>query len=94
MIWFVYILYSESSNCYYVGVSTDPQRRLNEHNTSPKGAKRTKAGRPWTLAYTEGPFTRSDVMKREWGLKKLNHVSKARLVSTRDLRGTTPTISP
>ncbi len=35
--YFLYILYSESLDQYYIGISNDPARRLNYHNTGPKG---------------------------------------------------------
>ena len=34
-MYYIYIIYSESSRLHYVGYSDDPFRRLNEHNTKP-----------------------------------------------------------
>ena len=48
MMYFLYILYSESSDRYYVGYSSEPFRRLIEHNTSPLSTY-TSNHRPWTL---------------------------------------------
>lgn len=47
--YFLYIIYSESLDQYYIGISNDPARRLNYHNTGPKGW--TKRGRPWKLVF-------------------------------------------
>lgn len=91
MIWYVYILFSASSNSYYTGITTDLERRLGEHNTSPKGAKRTKAGRPWALAYSEGPFDRREALQREYRVKQMTHATKKRLVSTECRQETTQT---
>jgi putative endonuclease len=45
---FVYILRSESDpGRHYVGITSDPDRRLDWHNHSPCG--HTTAHRPWTL---------------------------------------------
>ncbi|TRX72699.1 GIY-YIG nuclease family protein, partial [Carboxylicivirga sp. M1479] len=33
MEFFIYILYSPSSNKYYIGYSKDPNKRLKEHNS-------------------------------------------------------------
>ena len=48
MMYYLYILYSESSDKYYVGYSSDPFRRLNEHNSSPLSTYTSKH-RPWIL---------------------------------------------
>jgi hypothetical protein len=36
-MFYVYILYSESADRYYIGHTNDPERRLVEHNTSELG---------------------------------------------------------
>jgi len=48
MMFYLYILYSESSDKYYVGNSSDPFRRLNEHNSS-QLLTYTSKHRPWDL---------------------------------------------
>ena len=47
-MYFIYILYSESSDQYYLGYSNDPHRRLIEHNTSSNNTFTSKH-RPWIL---------------------------------------------
>jgi putative endonuclease len=44
---YVYVVFSVALNKYYVGVSDNVSRRLNEHNSG-KG-KFTSAGTPWIL---------------------------------------------
>ena len=72
--WFVYVLVSSSTGHTYVGVTTDPTRRLAEHNDAgpaSKGAKRTRAGRPWQIARLHGPIeSQSEAQKLEARIKK------------------------
>ena len=74
MACFVYILGSESPDDggswgrTYVGWTTDPERRLAEHNSG-TGARSTR-GRQWRLLYVERYRTRGEAMSREWRLKR------------------------
>ena len=65
----------------YVGVTTDIARRVEEHNTSDKGAKYTKARRPVVLKYIEEFENRSKAQKREYELKSLTRAEKLDLVA-------------
>ena len=69
--WFVYVLTSTRKT--YVGISTDCERRLLQHNGSlAGGAKSTRAGRPWRIGIVYGPFeNRSEASKIEYRVKKL-----------------------
>jgi putative endonuclease len=50
---FVYLLQSElDPSRYYVGVSNDPERRLDEHNSGK--SIHTNKFRPWKVAVTVG----------------------------------------
>ena len=49
MAYCLYILYSESSDSYYIGSSNNPKNRLFYHNTTEKGF--TSRYRPWTLIF-------------------------------------------
>ena len=55
---------------FYTGITTDLERRIEEHNSSPKGAKYTKARRPVSLVYSEEHLNRSEASKREYFIKK------------------------
>ena len=68
MHYFVYILFSEKVNKYYVGSCQDIQDRLLRHNQG--RSKFTKTGIPWTLAYSENYETRSEAYRREMEIKK------------------------
>ncbi|MCU0457275.1 MAG: GIY-YIG nuclease family protein [Bacteroidales bacterium] len=63
----VYILYSESSDRYYVGYTNDLERRISEHNR--KKGKFTDAGIPWHLVFSESFNTKREAMKREKYIK-------------------------
>jgi len=54
----------------YTGIATDLLRRIEEHNSSDKGAKYTRARRPVTLVYSEEFPDRSSASKREYAIKK------------------------
>jgi putative endonuclease len=55
--WHVYVLVSADGGRTYVGVTSDLPRRLAQHNgEQPGGAKSTRAGRPWSVGATFGPY--------------------------------------
>jgi len=65
---------------YYTGWTTDPDRRVNQHNKG-SGAKYTSTRRPVKLVYLESQPNRADAMKRELAIKKMNRAQKSKLVS-------------
>ena len=69
MEYYIYILYSEVSDFYYVGYSDDFNRRFEEHNHSEK-VTFTSKHRPWRLkaVYSCGE-KQSDAMKIEKFIK-------------------------
>ena len=81
MSYFVYILEC-SDKSLYTGITTDIKKRLDEHNSSPKGAKYTKARRPVKLRYSEASENRSTASKREYAIKKLSREKKLQLIQT------------
>lgn len=81
MSYFVYILEC-SDKSLYTGITTNIEKRLNEHNTSSKGAKYTKARRPVKLVYQEPAQDRSAASKREYAIKKLTRIKKLQLIKT------------
>ena len=79
MSYFVYILECNDGSLY-TGITKDVQKRLDEHNTSYKGAKYTKARRPVKLLYQEPSSDRSSASKREYEIKKLTRSKKIELI--------------
>ncbi len=69
MDYFVYIVRCEDDTLY-TGITTDLQRRLQEHNGPDKGAKYTRVRQPVTLVYHESHPDRSAASKREYAIKK------------------------
>jgi putative endonuclease len=68
--WWLYLLGSARGTTY-VGISPDVDRRLAQHNgEQPGGARSTRAGRPWRLLATWGPFTRAEAARHEFVLKR------------------------
>ena len=66
---FIYILYSEKLNKYYVGSCVDLERRLYEHNIG--HSKFTSTGIPWKIIYSEEYSTHTEARKREVQIKKM-----------------------
>jgi len=50
-MYFIYLLESEKSGVWYVGLSSDPQTRLMQHNQGK--SKFTSGHIPWKLLYIE-----------------------------------------
>jgi len=71
--WVVYVLQSTVRNRTYVGITIDLERRLAQHNgEQPGGASSTRAGRPWVVGVTYGPYqTRSEASRVERQVKSL-----------------------
>jgi len=81
MSYFVYILQCNDTTLY-TGITVNVQKRLKEHNESPKGAKYTRVRRPVKLVYTEESTDRSSASKREYAIKKLTRKEKLELIRT------------
>jgi putative endonuclease len=70
-MFYIYIIYSETFDKYYIGQTDNCERRLNEHNTS-KHTTFTSKYRPWVLAaYFEVGNDRGIARKIENKLKSL-----------------------
>ena len=71
----VYILFSERLNKYYVGSTTNIERRIIEHNTGLSTF--TKSGMPWSVAYTENYDDMTSAKKREMTCQLFNFKSSS-----------------
>jgi len=74
-----------SDGTYYTGWTTDPERRISQHNKG-IGAKYTSTRRPVRMVYLEPHSTRTDAMKRELAIKKMKREQKSRLIKERKMR--------
>lgn len=77
--WFVYIIEC-SDKSLYTGITVDLERRINEHNSSSKGAKYTRSRRPVHMVYFEMHENRSKATKREIEIKNLSKKEKLNLI--------------
>jgi len=77
---YVYILRC-ADDTFYTGYTTDPNRRLTEHNAG-EGAKYTRGRTPVELVYWESYDTKSEAMSREYEIKQFRRSEKTRLIET------------
>jgi putative endonuclease len=85
-MFYVYILYSEAHDKFYVGHTENYKLRLEQHNTSEKFAY-TSTYRPWTLAACfEAGNSRNEAIKIEKQIKKL----KSKIMISRIIEGNLP----
>lgn len=79
--WTVYILRC-ADDSLYTGITTDVDRRLQEHNASNKlGASYTRGRRPVQLVYHEQYADRASASRREAEIKKLDRLQKQQLIT-------------
>ncbi len=82
MTYYFYMLRC-SDNSLYSGITTDLNRRVEEHNSgTSRSAKYTRAKKPVTLVYSEKHETKQAAMKREFQVKRLSKVKKEELIRT------------
>jgi putative endonuclease len=62
----------------YTGITTDPERRLAEHNSG-GGAAYTRSRLPVALVYEEQAVNRSCALRREHAIKQLARAEKEAL---------------
>ena len=67
-MFFVYIMYSQKIDKYYIGYTADIKDRLAKHNRKSNGF--SSRGRPWTVVYSEEYESKNEAMEREKQLKR------------------------
>lgn len=80
MDWTVYIIRCDD-NSLYTGVTTDLERRFQEHLGRPRGAKYFNGRKPMEVVYSENGHTRSSACQREAAIKKLSREEKLHLIT-------------
>ena len=70
MDYYVYIIQSETFGIYYKGYTTNPELRLDEHNTGK--SRYTSDKGPWKLVYLEKMKDKRSALIRERQLKRAN----------------------
>jgi putative endonuclease len=68
MIYYTYIIQSQKDLSYYIGHSSDIEKRLEYHNQGL--SKYTSRKIPWKLVYIETHQTKQEANQRELFLKK------------------------
>ncbi len=66
---YVYILYSETIDKYYVGQTEDTEKRLSFHNDPEKNNIWTQRGIPWVLKISIAFPSRTEAIKAERFIK-------------------------
>ena len=79
--WFVYIIEADDGS-YYTGISTDPQRRIEEHRGGgPTAARYFRGRKPRQLVLVEGGHDRGSALRRESAIKNMDRRGKEELVA-------------
>jgi putative endonuclease len=79
MAFYCYIVECQDGT-FYTGWSTDPQRRVKQHNSG-SGARYTRGHRPVRLVYIEACENKPAALKRERAIKALTREKKKQLIS-------------
>lgn len=88
MPWTVYLARCQDGSLY-TGVTTDPERRLAEHNAG-RGAAYTRSRLPVILVYCEPVQDRACALRREYAIRQLSRSEKEMLAALYELRRSTP----
>lgn len=81
MTWTVYLARCRDGSLY-TGITTDPERRLAEHNSG-GGGSYTRSRIPLVMVYWESAEDRSTALRRECNIKRLTRAQKEELVTGR-----------
>lgn len=73
-----------SDGSLYTGWTTDPKRRLREHEAG-RGSRYTRARRPVRIVYLEPQPNRRSAMRRERAIKNRSRQYKLRLIADHTL---------
>jgi putative endonuclease len=83
MAYYCYLVECENG-AFYTGWTTDPKRRVKEHNAG-RGARYTRMNGPVKLIYVEEVADHSKALKREAQIKRYSHDRKAALAQSMEL---------
>ena len=78
--WSLYIIEASDASLY-TGITTDVERRFEEHLNCQKGAKYFNGRLPVRIVYREDGHTRSSASRREMEIKKLSRRDKQNLIA-------------
>ena len=79
--WFVYIIKTRLDTLY-TGVTTDVERRVEEHrNAGSKGARYLRGKAPLTLVWHESGMDKQTAMRVEYQIKRLPRAVKDKIIT-------------
>jgi putative endonuclease len=78
MEFYVYIIYSQSRNIFYTGISSNILKRLKYHNSAKDGF--TYHSRPWQLIWSTCKESRAKAESLEKKIKNLSHLRKIKFM--------------
>jgi putative endonuclease len=81
--WSLYIIEASDAS-FYTGITTDVERRFEEHLQCRKGAKYFNGRKPISVVYRENGHSRSSASRREAEIKKLSRSEKKSLIAGTD----------
>ncbi len=77
--WWVYIIETANGR-FYTGITTDVERRLQEHQGGRQGARFFRSDAALKVVYRQPRPDRSSASRREAAIKKMSHTDKLKLV--------------
>jgi len=78
--WSLYIIEASDASLY-TGITTDIERRFDEHSQGPRGARYFNGRNPLRIVYREDGHSRSSASRREAEIKKLSRGAKQQLIA-------------
>jgi len=78
--WLVYIVLT-AAGLLYTGISTDPARRLREHEAGKKGARSLRGKGPLQIVFQADAGDRSAASMLEARIKRMSRTQKLQLIS-------------
>ncbi|MGJ8515263.1 GIY-YIG nuclease family protein [Carnimonas bestiolae] len=80
--WWLYVIETAAGRLY-TGITTDVERRFNEHCEGKRGARALRGKGPLTLRFSVPVGDRSMALKREYAFKQLARADKLAVVEGR-----------
>ena len=80
-LWYLYLV-ETANGTLYTGISTDPERRLRQHNGELAGGAKALRGKgPLKLVYQQQMGDKSTASKAEYQTKRLSKAAKQALIA-------------
>ncbi len=84
--WSLYIIQASDAS-FYTGITTDVERRFDEHRRGDRGAKYFNGRNPVEVVYREDGHSRSSASRREAEIKQLSRSEKQSLIALQQPSG-------